>query len=233
MARVLVAAFSLLSFVLLAGCASPLYLWDTHTTSSVRAPGLPAELGRQPVALLGVVAPAALQGYSTSMSHALTRTLPELSPPLTPIPNLEVVNALNGRGLAADYADLVAGFGRGGLLDRERLRRVGDALGCRYALLPGLTALDHALLDRFEMAGFKIVRTRVLVLRLWLQLWDTGTGQLVWESAGEAAVASELVNTGRIIPVDEVAEKIWRRMLEDGLLAGKLSTRAPAPCEIC
>ena len=77
------------------------------------------------------------------------------------------------------------------------------------------------------------MRTRVLVLRLWLQLWDTSTGQLVWESAGEAAVASELANTGRIIPVDQVAEKIWKRMLEDGLLAGKLSSRAPTPCEIC
>jgi len=33
--------------------------------------------------------------------------------------------------------------------------------------------------------------------------------------------------------VDEVAEKIWKRMLEDGLVAGKLSSRAPTPCEIC
>jgi hypothetical protein len=145
----------------------------------------------------------------------------------------DVVNAVNAQGLAAEYSDLLAGFGRSGILERERLRRLGATLDCRYALLPGIAAFDHSLLDRFEMAGLKIVRTRVLVLRLWLQLWDTSTGQLVWESAGEAAVASELANTGRIIPVDQVAEKIWKRMLEDGLLAGKLSSRAPTPCEIC
>ena len=234
MARRLRAALLAVSIPLVASCVSPLYVWDTHTTSTPRARGLElAEVGERPVAVLPLVAPDALQGFSASLSHALGRTLPDLSPPLRGLMTQDVVNAVNAQGLAAEYADLLAGFGRSGILERERLRRLGATLDCRYALLPGITAFDHSLLDRFEMAGLKIVRTRVLVLRLWLQLWDMSTGQLVWESAGEAAVASELANTGRIIPVDQVAEKIWKRMLEDGLLAGKLSSRAPTPCEIC
>jgi hypothetical protein len=234
MARRLRAALLAASTVLLAACGSPLYVWETHTSSTPRARGLElAEVGRRPVAVLPVVAPGALQGFSVSLSHALARTLPALSPPVAPLATREVVNAVNARGLAGEYADLLSGFGRSGILERERLGRLGAALDCRYALLPGITAIDHSLLDRFEVAGIKIVRTRVLVLRLWLQLWDTGTGQLVWESAGEATVASELANTGRAIPVDEVAEKIWKRMLEDGLVAGKLSSRGSTPCEIC
>jgi hypothetical protein len=234
MARIFGAALSIVCIALVTGCGAPLYVWDTHTSSSLRARDLDvAALGRQPVAILNMVAPAALQGLSASMSHALVRTLPEVTPPLRPIATPDVVNGLNMQGLATDYADLLAGFGRSGILERERLGRVGAALDCRYALLPGIAALDHSLLDRFEMAGVKIVRTRVLVLRLWLQLWDTRTGQIVWESAGEATVASELLNTGRIIPLDQVAEKIWKRMLEEGLVAGKLSSRAPIPCETC
>ena len=234
MARGIRAALLAASTVLLAACGSPLYVWDNHTSSTPRARGLElAEVGRRPVAVLPLVAPGALQGFSASLSHALARALPELSPPVAPLATSDVVNAVNARGLAGEYADLLTGYGRSGVLERERLGRLGAALDCRYALLPGITAIDHSLLDRFEMAGIKLVRTRVLVLRLWLQLWDTGTGELVWESAGEATVASELANTGRVIPVDEVAEKIWKRMLEDGLVAGKLSSRAPTPCEIC
>jgi hypothetical protein len=218
------------STALLTACGSPLYVWDTHTTSTPRTRGLElAEVGRQPVAVLPVVAPGALQGFSASVSHALVRTLPELTPPLSALATPDVVNVVNTRGLAADYADLLGGFGRGGILERERLGRLGTALDCRYALLPGITAFDHSLLDRFEMFGVKIVRTRVLVLRLWLQLWDTRTGELVWESAGEGAVVTELANSSRVIAVDEVAQKIWKRMLEDGLVAGKLSSRAPIP----
>jgi hypothetical protein len=234
MARRIRLALLAVSTALLTACGSPLYVWDTHTSSTPRARGLElVEVGRRPVAVLPVVAPAALQGFSASLSHALVRTLPELSPPLAALATPDVVNAVNARGLAGEYADLLTGFGRSGVLERERLGRLGAALDCRYALLPGITAFDHSILDRFELVGFKIVRTRVLVLRLWLQLWDIGTGQLVWESAGEAAVASDLANIGRIIAVDEVAQKIWKRMLEDGLVAGKLSSRAPTPCEIC
>ena len=234
MARRIRMALLATSTALLTACGSPLYVWDTHTSSTPRARGLElAEVGRRPVAVLPVVAPGGLQGFSASLSHALVRTLPELSPPLAALATPDVVNAVNAGGLAGEYADLLGGFGRSGVLERERLGRLGAALDCRYALLPGIAALDHSILDRFEIAGVKVVRTRVLVLRLWLQLWDTGTGQLVWESAGEATVASELANTGRTIPVDEVAQKIWMRMLEDGLVAGKLSSRAPIPCEMC
>src|SRR4029450_12712674 len=126
-----------------------------------RAPG-----GQRPVAVLPPVAPAALQGFSASLSHALGRTLPDLSPPLRGLMTQDVVNAVNAQGLAAEYSDLLAGFGRSGILERERLRRLGATLDCRYALLPGIAAFDHSLLDRFEMAGLKIVRTRSLVLRL-------------------------------------------------------------------
>ena len=221
MTRAFGAAILALSAALLAGCASPLYVWDTHTSSTPRSPGLEAaELGRERVAILGLVAPAALQGFSASLSHALGRTLPEVSPPLQGIVTTEVLNELNAQGLATEYADLIAGFGRGGILDRGRLQRVGAALGCRYVLLPGLAAFDQALFDKFEFAGIKLVRTRVLVLRLWLQLWDVRTGRLVWESAGDATAASALVSSARVIPVDELAAKTWRRMLEDGLLAG-------------
>jgi len=85
-------------------------------------------------------------------------------------------------------------------------------------LLPGLAGFDEVLVDSFEISGLKIVRGRISTLRLWLQLWDTQTGRLLWESAGEARVASELVRPDRTVPFDETAEKLWLRMLREGLL---------------
>jgi hypothetical protein len=132
---------------------------------------------------------------------------------------------INGQGLSAEYSELISGFVRSGILERERLQRLGSKLGSRYVLLPGLADFNQILIDRFEIAGLKMVRNRVITLRLWLQLWDTQTGQIVWESTGEVNAASELLLSQRIIPLDEIGQKLWRRMIEDNLLAEKTQSQ--------
>jgi hypothetical protein len=207
---------------LVAGCAAPVYTWDTHTIAMPTPQTFDvAEVTRQPVATLGLVAPAGLQGLSAALSHALIAALSEASPSIRGIPAHQTLSALNEQGLAADYGDLLAGFARSGILERERSRRIGAALGSRYVLLPGLAEFNQALVDKFEAAGIKLVRTRITVLRLWLQLWDTGTGRIVWESAGEITAASTLLTARRLVPIDGIAQKLWLRMIQDDLLRGK------------
>ena len=215
-----------LAAVILAGCA-PIYTWDINTTSTARTPAFDiGELSNQPVATAGLVAPAALQGFNASMSFALESALTDLSPPIRALPAREIVNALNDQGLTSEYGDVLAGFARTGVMDRERLQRIGSALGFRYVLLPGLAQFDHGILDRFEIAGVKVIRTRVTLLRVWLQLWDARTGHIVWESAGEVATAYEAIRHDRVVPLGEIAQKVWRRMLQNDLLEGKTGSRS-------
>jgi hypothetical protein len=215
-----------LAAALLAAC-TPIYTWDTNTVATARPPSFDVgELSQQRVATVNLVASAGLQGYSTSMSHALVAALAQVSPPIPAIPAYEVANALNDQGLASEYGELLSGFARTGILDRQRLQRIGSALGFRYLLLPGLAELNQLILDRFEIAGIKVIRTRVTLLRVWLQLWDTRTGHIVWESAGEVATASEVVRHERVVPVDEIAQRLWRRMLQHNLLDGGTGSRS-------
>ena len=206
---------------LLSGCA-PVYLWETHTTSTPRPQSFDvAALAREPVATLGPLTPAGLQGFSPFLSRALIAAIWEASPPIRAISTRETLNMVNGQGLATEYADLISGFARSGILERERLQRIGSALGSRYLLLPGLADFNQVLVDKFEIAGIKIVTNRVITLRLWLQLWDTQTGQIVWESTGEVTVASEILLPERTVPLDEIGQKLWLRMIQDNLLADK------------
>jgi hypothetical protein len=214
-----------LSVLFLAGC-TPLYIWDTHITSTPRQKSIDvAELIREPVATLGPITPAGLQGFSPFLSRALIAAMSEASPSIRGIPAHETVNMINGQGLSAEYGELISGFVRSGILERERLQRLGSKLGSRYVLLPGLADFNQVLIDRFEITGLKIVRNRVITLRLWLQLWDTQTGQIVWESTGEVNAASELLLPQRITPLDEIGQKLWRRMIEDNLLAEKTQSQ--------
>jgi hypothetical protein len=209
----------------LAGC-TPLHLSDTHTTSTPRSQFFDvAELAREPVATLGFVTPASLQGFNPPLSHALNAALSEASPPIRGIAAHETFNMLNQQGLAGEYGALIAGFGRAGILEREPLQRIGSALSSRYVLLPGLAEFNQVIIDRLSIYGWNFIQSRVTTLRLWLQLWETQTGKILWESAGEVTVATKLLRSEQTVALDDIARKLWLRMIQDNLLEGKPESR--------
>lgn len=215
----------LLTAALTVGC-TPLYLSDTHTTSTPRPQFFNVtELAREQVATLGLLTPAGLQGFNPPLSHALNAALTEASPSIRGIAAHETVNVLNQQGLATEYGTLIAGFGRGGILESEPLRRIGSALSSRYVLLPGLAEFNQVIIDRLSIYGWNFIQSRVTTLRLWLQLWDTQTGQIVWEAAGEVTVATKLLRSEQTVALDEIARKLWLRMIQDNLLEGKTGSR--------
>jgi hypothetical protein len=212
--------------MLLAGCGPP-YLSDTYATSTPKPPSLDTrDLARTPVVVLAFVAPANLQGLSPTLSHALSGALAEVTPAIREIPAAETLNRLTDKGLATEYADLRAGFARNGMLDRQPLRRIGSGLGSQYVLLPGLAQFGEEILDKFEAAGIKLVRNRVTTLRLWLQLWDSQTGHIVWESSGEGTTSSVLLSPTQTVALEEIARKLLVRMVQDGLLESKRETKS-------
>ena len=216
--RVAVVAFSVM---LVAACA-PVRVSQTHTTpTSALEPPQMTELARGPVATVGLFAPSSLQGFSPLLSHAFVSALAEVTPPIRVGSAHETVNLLNEQGLAGEYAELMVGFARTSILDRDRLRRIGSALGSRYVFLPGVAELDHNLVDKFEMGGFKLIRNQVTRLRLWLQLWDAQSGRILWESIGEAIVANPILSAVQATPLDAIAQALWRRMIQDDLVSRK------------
>jgi hypothetical protein len=107
-------AFLFLTVVLLPGCDPP-YVAETNTTSTPLSKSFDtSELARMPVAVLAFVAPANLQGFSPTLSLALSGALTEVNPPIREISTDETINRLADQGLATEYADLRAGFARVG-----------------------------------------------------------------------------------------------------------------------
>jgi hypothetical protein len=211
--------------MLLAGCDPP-YLSDTYATSTPKPASFDtSDLARMPVVVLAFVAPGNLQGFSPTLSHALSGALAEVTPPIREIPTDETLNLLTDKGLATEYADMRAGFARNGMLDRQRLRRIGLGLGSRYVLLPGVAEFNEEILDKFEWAGIKLLRNRVTTLRLWLQLWDSQTGHIVWESSGEVTVATVFLSPKQTVALEQITKKLLVRIIQDGLLESKPETQ--------
>jgi hypothetical protein len=194
---------------------------DMHVTGTPKPQYFDAG-GR--VALLGLIAPASLQQFAPLLSDALAAAMQAANPRIRAFSFQESGNLMNDRGLTSDYGDLVSGFAHSGILERERLRRIGAALGSQYVLLPGVAEFDQTIIDRFETIGLKVFRARVTTLRLWLQLWDTKTGHNLWEATGDVTVVTQLLRVKETIPLDSIAENLWLRMIQDGLLEGRQTT---------
>ena len=80
--------------MLLAGCGPP-YVSDTYATSTPMPASLDTSgLARMPVVVLAFVAPGNLQGFSPTLSHALSGALAEVTPPIREIPTDEILNQL-------------------------------------------------------------------------------------------------------------------------------------------
>ena len=211
--------------VLLAGCDPP-YLADTYATSTPKPASFDTkDLARTPVVVLAFVASGNLQGFSPTLSHALSGALAEVTPPIREISKNETMNRLTDQGLATEYADLLSGFARNGMLDRQRLRRIGLGLGSRYVLLPGVAQFNEEILDKYEAAGIKLLRNRVTTLRLWLQLWDSRTGHIVWESSGEITTAAVFLSPKQTVALEQITKRALVRMIQDGLLESKTETQ--------
>jgi hypothetical protein len=219
------AALLVFMAVMLAGCGPP-YLSGMYATSTPKQKSLDVnDLVSMPVVVLGFVTPGSLQGFGPALSHALYSALAELTPPIRGIPPEETLNLLTDQGLTTEYADLRADFARSGILDRRRLRRIGIGLGARYVLLPGVAQFDETIIDKFEAAGIKLLRNRVTTLRLWLQLWDSKTGHMVWESSGEDSTAAVFSSPRQSVALEQIAKKLLVRMIQDGLLESKTESQ--------
>lgn len=206
----------MMSCVLLStACVGPLQQWGEETTFHPKAPSFdPSTLKQEQAAVLSALVGFGLEGYAHQVSRSLANALTQTRIPIKSLSVHDALNRINREGLTAEYAGMVSGYGQTGILDRVGLEKIGRALHVAYVFQPSLASFSQSMSGRFSLLGLRLLQTRITTLRLTLQLWDTRTGEIVWESSGEATLASEDVREFRI-PFDEIARRLWSHMLDD------------------
>jgi hypothetical protein len=211
--------------LIMGGCSKPFHLWQADITATPRPETFDVDaLARERVAILAPAAYNHLQGYIPALARGLRAACSKVAPPIKSISLYETLNVLSQQGLSSDYREEKPDYAPGDIMDRQRLSRVHKALTAKYVLQPGVAQFTESTEDRFEFAGWKLIKTRVSALSLWLRLWDAETGEFLWEAAGEGTVAATLFEEKSTLPLYDIARRLWMLMLQETLLAGK--TRA-------
>jgi hypothetical protein len=206
-----------LSLLCLAGCPGSVYMWEVVTESTQKPPSINlTAMEREPMAILEATTSPSLSGNEIGLALSLKRVVQRMDPNMRLVSPQEAASRINRQGLASEYARMRMDYAQSNILDRNTLRKIGAALGVRYVFQPRLAAFTQTLYDRWEFPGLNIqvLRTRVSILRLALQLWDTETGDLVWASTAEGAFQEEAL-TEEPVYLREAGRITWGSIISD------------------
>jgi hypothetical protein len=171
---------------------------------------------REPMAILEATTSPGLSGNEIGLALSLKRVVQRMAPTMRLVSPQEAASRMNRQGLASEYARMRLDYAQSNILDRNTLRKIGAALGVRYVFQPRLAAFTQTLYDRWEFPALniKVLRTRVSILRLALQLWDTETGDLVWASTAEGAFQEEAFSDEPVY-LREAGRITWGSIITD------------------
>jgi hypothetical protein len=205
MRYVIVLAFMLASI----GCASgppkeSQYSWEFYCAPKVT----PETFKDQSIAILPTVSieyDPVQEVYRETLSGLLYNALMKYPGGPKIIPLDAVQSAINRNDLWRDVMLMYSEYTDSSVLRKDILSKLGQALAARYMLLPKLLRFQSETFDRATIVGIAFLRTRQSSVDIHAQLWDTETGEVLWQGASEGTVASEVVR-GRPASFMAVAE---------------------------
>jgi hypothetical protein len=104
-----------------------------------------------------------------------------------------VQGAVNRSELWNDILQMYTEYHDSAVLRKDVLLKLGQAINARYVLLPKLLSYQQEVFDRATVLGVSFLRTRLSLVSIEAQIWDTATGEVVWQGVGEGTDASEVV----------------------------------------
>lgn len=180
-----------------AGCASgppreTRYFWELYIAPQV---SFETFMG-QSVAILPTVSieyDPVQEVYRETLAGLLYNALVKYpsSPKIIPID--EVQSTINKKELWSDVMLMYNEYQDSAVLRKDVLAKLGQALNARYVLLPKLLRFQQEVFDRAVIVGISFLRIRQSSVDIHAQIWDTATGEVVWEGASEGSIATEVV----------------------------------------
>lgn len=194
----------------LTGCA---LVQQTHSTAQHQATGLQAgDLERSGVAFITPSTVTGQEEEKQAIALIFAQVIREERPAVRLVTLPETLSAVNRGGLADSYKTMYDDYRYTGIFNRDLLRKVGEVTGARYAAQLKLQGFDQGAKGRFGTFGLRLVETKHANIRLFLQIWDTTDGTIVWEGVQELNYSEEALSE-KTITLRTVVEKAAHELI--------------------
>lgn len=170
----------------------------------------------------GISPSAPLRGIGPFASDAVRVGSLRQYPENTVVFGPEVVSRSAAAGQSATLARLIAGANDSGILLRDELAALGEALGLEYFLLCSVSTSEVRGDSRLNLLGLNAVRSAWTTCNLSMQLYHAPTGAMVWQSIGDCTGYSESV-VASPVSMHTVMSDLAQAMIRD-LVEGRSRT---------
>lgn len=143
---------------------------------------------------IGVLTPSIVTGRETDkqiIGEVLSDVLEASLMMTNVVPLAEVLNRVNTAGLADVYASSLAMYDTSGIIPQSSIDLIGEAVEARYLAKISLANFEQSQVERFGIAGIRVLTTNSTRIRLFLEVWDSATGRIVWYANEELAIAAD------------------------------------------
>lgn len=220
--RMLAAMTALGVAMSLSGCANNKIRSSTEQVhSATQAPVVSLTAKNLQAAGIAFITPSSITGQEedrVALALAFTETLRTLRPDLHCVTLPETLSAINRAGLTTEYKRMFEDSRLTGIFDRETLQKVARVTNVRYLAQLKLAGFRQESKGRWGMLGFRVLETKSASIRLFLQIWDSQDGSVVWEGSQELTLAYE-----------SLAEEAVTLQRAVEVSAREFVTRLPAP----
>ncbi|VAX05692.1 hypothetical protein MNBD_GAMMA25-1093 [hydrothermal vent metagenome] len=125
----------------------------------------------------------------------------------------ETLSAINRANMTAEYNDMFNEYQETGIFQQHTLRKIGEVTGVRYLAQLKLAGFYQQSAGRFGVLGLRLVETKRTNLRVFLQIWDSQEGSIVWEGLEELTLSTDTFSE-KIISFNDIARQSARELLE-------------------
>ena len=125
----------------------------------------------------------------------------------------ETLSAINRANLTAEYKAMFEEYQDTGIFKRDTLRRIGEVTGVRYVAQLKLAGFRQESAGRLGVLGLRLMETKRSNLRVFLQIWDSQEGSIVWEGLEEINLSTDTF-TENVISFNDIARQSARELLD-------------------
>lgn len=212
------AVLSLLAVFALSGCAR---LNQIQADIQHEGGGLtPDDLARDGLIFITPTAPTGQEADRQSVAFLFARVVKAERPEIPVTTLAQTVSAINREDLGSAYRGMYQDYQATGVLPRDVLGLIGDATGGRFVVMIELSSFYQTNRGRFSLLGIRFVETKIANMRMFLQIWDSLDGSVVWEASEEINIAIDTA-VERPVTFEWVTEETARRLV--ALLPGSVS----------
>ncbi len=125
----------------------------------------------------------------------------------------ETLSAINRANLTAEYNAMFDEYQDTGIFQQQTLRKIGEVTGVRYLAQLKLAGFRQETAGRLGVLGLRLIETKRANLRIFLQIWDSQEGSIVWEGLEELNLSTDTF-TENTISFNDIARQSARELLE-------------------